>query len=107
MAPWTTAKTTSRRSHGGDARLPLYPHLDRRREPADLAALAARTARGVLRLAGGVADRRPRAGPGDRHQARPARPASLARPRPPRPHRSAPRVSRRPALAEGATARTA
>ena len=85
MAPWTTAKTTSRRGHGSDARLPLHAHLDRRGEPAHLAALAARTAGGVLQGAGGLADRRPPGGPGDRHEARPARPAGRARPRPRRP----------------------
>jgi hypothetical protein len=40
MAPWTTAKTTARRSDGGDPRLHLHPYLDRRGEPAHLAAFS-------------------------------------------------------------------
>jgi hypothetical protein len=107
MAPWTTARTTSRRSHGDDARLPLHKDLDRRGEPAHLPAQPARAAGGVLRRAGGLADRRPRARPGKRHQARPARPAGSARSRALGRDRPAARLSRRPALPEGAAARPA
>ena len=104
MASWTTQNPT-RRGHGDNQGLHLHPHLNRRGEPADLAALAARTAAGVLHGAGGLADRRPQAGPGDRHEARPARPASRARPRPQWRDRHAARLPRRPAQQEGAPAR--
>ena len=79
-------KTNPRRSNGGDQRLPLHPHLDRRGEPAHLAAQPTRTARSLLQGARGLAHRRPPRGPGDRQQARPARPPWRTRPCPRRPH---------------------
>src|SRR5207247_3330883 len=47
----TPTKSPSQRS-GDDTRLPLHPHLDRRGEPAHLAALPTRTTRIVLQGAG-------------------------------------------------------
>lgn len=67
------------------------------RRPADLAAQPAGAVGGVRCPAGGLASRRPRAGPCERHEARPARPASGAAARPRPEGRSAARLPRRPA----------
>jgi hypothetical protein len=104
MASWTTRKPT-----GGVmalTRVCIYTRIstDEENQP-DLAPLAARTAGGVLEGTGGLADRRPQARPGNRHQGRPARPASSTRPRARRRDRHAARLPSRPAEAEGASAR--
>ncbi len=63
------ARDSVRRWCRGDQGLSVHADLDRRGEPADLAAFAAGAAGGVLRVAGGLADRLPPRGPLDRHQA--------------------------------------